>query len=233
MSRKDKSILLFSGGLDSFIAWHYLDYPPVLFMNAGQSYAKKELETVEYFLQRNKNMKLEIDNSLNLSGWEEKNYYIPYRNVLFSMVGSLYAPKVYLIGIKGDSVDDNNSIATELMSKFFINFNHNKNIVITSPFYKKSKSQIVRWYLQQKLPIKELLRTRSCYDKNSPGQCGRCASCFRRWVALENNNIKEEYDSPPWEWAEVKSYIRKMKAGLYDRERTEETLRALKKYVKL
>lgn len=233
MNRKNKNILLFSGGLDSFIAWHYLNYPPVLFMNAGQSYAKKELETVEYFAQKYKNMKLEINDSLNLSRWEEKNYYIPYRNVLFSMIGSLYAPMIYLVGIKGDSVDDNNPTATKLMSKFFINFNYNKNIIITSPFYQKSKSQIVKWYLKQKFPIQELLRTRSCYDKNSQGQCGKCGSCFRRWVALENNNIKEEYDSPPWEWVEVKIYIKKMKAGLYDKERTEETLYALKKYIKL
>ena len=35
------------------------------------------------------------------------------------------------------------------------------------------------------------------------------------------------------EWVEVKNYIRKMKAGLYDKERTEETLYALKKYIKL
>jgi len=233
MNRKNKNILLFSGGLDSFIAWHYLNYPPVLFMNAGQSYAKKELETVEYFAQKYKKMKLEINNSLDLSQWEEKNYYIPYRNVLFSMIGSLYASKIYLVGIKGDSVDDNNPIATKLMSEFFINFNYNKNIIVTSPFYQKSKSQIVRWYLKQKLPIQELLKTRSCYNKDSQGQCGKCGSCFRRWVALENNNIKEKYDSPPWEWVEVKNYIRKMRAGLYDKERTEETLYALKKYIKL
>ena len=233
MNRKNKNILLFSGGLDSFIAWHYLNYPPVLFMDAGQSYAKKELETVEYFAQKYKNMKIEINISLNLSRWEEKNHYIPYRNVLFSMIGSLYAPQIYLVGIKGDSVDDNNPTAAKLMSKFFINFNYNKNIIITSPFYQKSKSQIVRWYLKQEFPVKELLRTRSCYDKDSQGQCGKCGSCFRRWVALENNNIKEEYDSPPWEWAEVKTYIRKMKAGLYDKGRAAETLYALKKYIKL
>lgn len=233
MNYKNKKILLFSGGLDSFIAWHYLDHPVTLFINAGQSYVQKESETVKYFSQKYENMKLKVDNSLDLSQWEEKNYYIPYRNVFFSMVGSLYAPRVYLIGIQGDSVDDNNPIATKLMSKFFMNFNYDKKVVITSPFYKKSKSQIVQWYLKKKLPVEDLLRTRSCYDKDSYGQCGKCASCFRRWVALENNDIKEDYDSPPWEWIEVKNYIKKMKLGLYDKKRTEETFNALKKYKKL
>lgn len=233
MNYKYKTILLFSGGLDSFIAWHYLNYPPILFMNAGQSYIKKEIEVVKYFNKKYKKIKIHIDKSLNLTQWEEKNYYIPYRNILFSMIGSLYASKVYLIGIKGDSVDDNNSNATKLMSEFFINFNTNKKIIITSPFYQMSKSQIVRWYLEQKLSVQDLLKTRSCYNKNTRNQCGKCSSCFRRWVALENNNIKEKYDSYPWEWEEVKNYIKKMKAGLYDQKRTQETFYALKKYIKL
>ncbi len=233
MDQKHKTILLFSGGLDSFIAWHYLNCPPVLFLNASQSYVKKELKAVKYFARKYRKMKVYIDSSLDLSLWEEKNHYIPYRNVFFSMIGSLYAPKVYLVGIKGDSVDDNNPIATKNMSKFFINFNANKNINITSPFYNMSKSQIVKWYLEQKLPIQDLLKTRSCYNKNTSGQCGKCSSCFRRWVALENNNIKEEYDSPPWKWEETKNYIKKMKAGLYDKERASETFCALKKYIKL
>ncbi len=233
MNIKHKSILLLSGGLDSFIAWHYLNCPPVLFIDAGQSYVRKELKSVKNIASKYKRMELHIDNSLHLSRWEEKNHYIPYRNVLFSMVASLYAQKVYLIGVKGDSVDDNNPKATKLMSNFFLNFNDNKKTVVTSPFYHMSKSQVVRWYVKQGLPVKNLLLTRSCYDRNTLGQCGRCGSCFRRWVALENNNIKEKYDSPPWKWSEVKHYVSKMKAGLYDQDRVEETFFALRKYIKI
>lgn len=233
LNQKHNSILLFSGGLDSFIAWHYLNHPPVLFMDAGQSYAPKELKTVKYFARKYPKMKLCVDRSLDLSTWEEKNFYIPYRNVLFSLVASLYAPTIYLVGIKGDSVVDNNPNATRLMSKFFPNFNATKNMLVTSPFYKMSKSRIVKWYLDQGLPLGDLLRTRSCYDKDSAGQCGKCGSCFRRWVALENNNIREQYDSPPWKWIEVKKYIRKIRAGHYDKERAAETLQALSKYIKL
>lgn len=229
--KKYKEILLFSGGLDSFIAWHYLGHPPVLFINAKQSYAKKELETVKYFAKKLK-MELIIDNSLDLSKWESKNHYIPYRNVFFSMIASLYASKVYLVGIKGDSVDDNNSKITKVMSRFYENFNSNKKIEVTSPFYEMTKKQIVKWYLDQKLPIDDLIRSRSCYDKNSKTQCGKCGSCFRRWVAFENNGIKEPYDFNPWEWEEVKVYKKNMKKNLYDKERTKETMRALKKYEK-
>src|SRR4030042_273766 len=139
---KHNSILLFSGGLDSFIAWHYLKYPPALFLNAKHSYAEKEIKTVKFFSRKYKDMKIYIDNSLDLSRWEEENFYIPYRNIFFVMVASLYAPKVYLIGIKGDRVDDNNPNASRLMSKFLLNFNENKNIEVISPFYKMSKSSL-------------------------------------------------------------------------------------------
>jgi 7-cyano-7-deazaguanine synthase in queuosine biosynthesis len=233
MRPKNKSILLFSGGMDSFIAWHYLKYPPVLFLNAKQSYIEKEIKTVKYFSRKYKKMKLYIDNSLNLSKWEEGNFYIPYRNIFFAMIASLYAPEIYLIGIKGDRVDDNNLNASRLMSKFLLNFNENKNINVSSPFYKMTKSNLVKWYINNKLPVGDLLKTRSCYNKKTMNQCGQCNSCFRRWVALENNGIKEKYDSPPWKWKGAKKYIRKMKAGLYDKERTEETFLALKKYIKI
>jgi 7-cyano-7-deazaguanine synthase in queuosine biosynthesis len=229
MKQTFKSILLFSGGLDSFIAWHYLHRPPVLFINARQSYADKELKATRLLARRCK-MRSYEDNSFNLSEWEEKNYYIPYRNILFAMVGSLYAQKVYLIGVRGDRVDDNNPVATALMTNFFGHFNSNNGIRVTSPFYKMSKSQIVQWYVRQQLPIQDLLATRSCYNKFTPNQCGECPSCFRRWVALENNNIHEKYDVEPWKWIGAKEYIKNMKTGLYDSLRIKETIAALSKY---
>lgn len=231
-NQKLKNILLFSGGLDSFIAWHYLNHPPVLFMKAGQSYEKKELATVKYFSKLYKDMELHIDKSINISTWEESNHYIPYRNVFFTMVASLYAPVVYLVGILGDSVNDNNLDATKKMGIFYNNFNNNP-VIVTSPFYKMSKSQIVKWYLEKGLPLSDLLRTRSCYDKGTSGHCGKCGSCFRRWVAFENNGIHEKYDSPPWQWKEVNNYLKKIKKGLYDQQRSKETLFALKKHIEI
>jgi len=233
MINKHNSILLFSGGMDSFIAWHYLNYPPVLFLDAGQSYLKKELKTVKYFSKKYKKMKLYVDKSLDLSKWERGNFYIPYRNVFFVMIASLYAPNIHLVGIKGDNVDDNNPNASKLMAKFLMNFNNNKGIKVASPFYEMTKSEMVRWFIDNNLPIEDLLKTRSCYSNNTMNQCGKCNSCFRRWVALENNGIKETYDSPPWLWDGARDYIKKMKAGLYDQKRTDETFRALEKYIAL
>lgn len=233
MKKKYDSVLLFSGGLDSYIAWHYLNHPPVIFLNAKQSYFQKELIAVQNIAQKNKNMELIVDNSLDLSFWEEPDHYIPYRNVFFSMIASLYSDKVYLIGIKGDRVDDNNPEATKLMSIFYRNFNHENKVTVTSPFYNMTKSEIVKWYLDKKLPVENLLLTRSCYGTDSLNQCGKCSSCFRRWVALENNGIKEKYDSNPWEWSEVKRYLDDIKKGVYNKDRAKETIQALSKYINL
>lgn len=230
MAKKYDSILLFSGGMDSYIAWHYLNRPPVIFLNAKQSYWRKELDAVKNISKKYKDMKVIVDGSLDLSKWEEDDHYIPYRNVFFSMIASLYAKKVYLVGIKGDLVDDNNPKAARLMSGFYKNFNHNQEVVVTSPFYNMTKSEIVKWYIGKRLPIKNLLISRSCYAESSSGQCGRCSSCFRRWVALENNDVHENYDSPPWEWKEVKRYVVDIKKGKYDEDRAKETLAALKKH---
>ena len=230
---KHNEILLFSGGLDSYIAWHYLNKPPVLFFDAKHSYANKELKTVTHFANRHPEMILEIDHTLNLEPWEKADFYIPYRNVLFTMIGSLYASKVHLIGIRGDSVNDNNPEATKKMAEFYNLFDPEAPIEVSSPFYDMTKTKIVEWYLKQGLPVEDLTRTRSCYDKNTDGQCGKCGSCFRRWVAFENNGVTEKYDSSPWEWEAVDRYIEDMKQGKYDQYRTEETLQALSNYRKV
>ena len=40
-------ILLFSGGIDSFIAYHYLKEPRTLYLDLGTPYTKKEIEFVK------------------------------------------------------------------------------------------------------------------------------------------------------------------------------------------
>ena len=39
--------LLFSGGLDSFILWHLLDYPTPVYVTLGHKYERRELATIE------------------------------------------------------------------------------------------------------------------------------------------------------------------------------------------
>ena len=55
-------ILLFSGGIDSFVAWHYLNKPKTVYFNLQSRYSLREISVVKKLIPTTI-----IDNSLNLS----------------------------------------------------------------------------------------------------------------------------------------------------------------------
>ena len=116
-SQLDREVLLFSGGIDSLIAYHYLDFPQPLYVMMGHKYEAKELNCIE-------NLKLIIPRlkdieyySNNLSKFELKdNAYIPFRNLHLALNASHYGNKIYMAGVKGDDVPDKTPNAFDVMS---------------------------------------------------------------------------------------------------------------------
>jgi hypothetical protein len=102
--------------------------------------------------------------------------------------------------------------------------------MVDSPFWNKTKTEIVGWYLAQGLPPEHLLLTFSC--SSTDGQrthCGACSSCLRRWTSLANNGIEGQFDNPPWNWNRVRSYyLPAMRRGRYPAHRAAELFAALR-----
>ena len=151
-------ILLFSGGLDSYIAYHYLEEPKTLYVDLGHRYADKEKEVVNFLLPWTI-----IDRRLNLGDWEEEDANIPMRNAFLVMIAAKYDPNVVLVVQKGETdVPDRtksffremNTLVAQLTS---IKFN------LSSPFFNVTKTQMVKWYLSAGHSVEKLLKTRSCY----------------------------------------------------------------------
>ena len=216
-------ILLFSGGMDSYIGWHYLSKPNTLYVDLGHRYAPHEVDMVKKLIPDTI-----IDTRLNLAEWEERDANIPLRNAFLIMIASMYDKDVVLVVQRGEMNIPDRSVY------FFNNFGEwlsylwNDKRSISTPFFHMTKTQMVEWYLKMGLPKETLLSTRSCY---SPYElpCGDCAACFRRWVAFINNGIQETYTNPITKYSGIPEYINKMKLKKYDRLRTEETFKALKK----
>jgi 7-cyano-7-deazaguanine synthase in queuosine biosynthesis len=80
-----------------------------------------------------------------------------------------------------------------------LSFHFEREINLINPFDHMTKVQMVRWYLDQELSVTNLLNTVSCYSKDD-GQCGQCGSCFRRYVALEINGIKDQFKGNILQW---------------------------------
>jgi 7-cyano-7-deazaguanine synthase len=218
-----RELLLFSAGLDSFPAWHFLGKPRALYFDSGHYGRQQEIDTVRTLAAAH-GMDLEISAELDLSARATvQGDLIPFRNVLFAMLAAFRADVIWCIGVKGDHTADKSPEAFARMSEVLTEF-AGRPIRVDSPFWDKTKTEIVAWYLAAGLPVEGLLQTFSCA---TPGDafvhCGRCPSCLRRWIALVNNGITGTFAHDPWTWERVAAYyVPAMAEGRYPPHRVEE-----------
>lgn len=221
-------VLLFSGGIDSYVGYFYLKKKlnlkelKTVYFNLGAPYNEREIKVVKQLIPETI-----IDSSLNVGDTQRGvNAFIPYRNMLIAMLCAKYGKKIWICGLKDDKVEDKNPAAFKEMQRClnFISKPEDK-VEICSPFWDMPKSQVVKWYMENVDSTGvSLLNTISCYDGNEQtNYCGRCPSCFRKFVALRENGINIEF----YNQALVNDYIKR--ANQYEEQRRRSIL-ALKNY---
>jgi hypothetical protein len=215
------ALLLYSGGLDSYIACEFLNRPKTLYCKINHRYQEFELEAIEKTIPNTI-----IDNSLNLGRWEKPDADIPMRNALMLMIAANYDDDLFLVAQAGEMAIPDRSPKFFKEISPFISFLTEKQVRVKTPFFTMTKTEMVKWYLFHGFKKEDLLKTRSCYS-DGPIPCGACGACFRRWVSLKCNGIEEPMLNNILDWEGTKKYIEKMKKGLYDPSRTEETFTAL------
>lgn len=212
-------VILYSGGLDSFAGYHLLNKRnpgewTKAYFQLGTRYGAKEANTLPgdvYF-----------SDNLRLGEFERSDAFVPQRNVLLvTLAQAIYsADEIALCGVKGEYSRDKHPKFYRQMSEI-LSYTAGKSVRVFSPFEKMTKSQAVRTLLEPDGRIRPeliagIMETTSCYDPRSRA-CGQCMSCFRRWVALENNGLAHltEWDNPPWrsEFASAAS-LRKLPFGM-------------------
>lgn len=229
----DKEVLLMSGGLDSTIAYWYLEKPYSLWIDIGQKYKAKEKEAVKN-LKRRYDINIDFIKGLDLSQFEKgENAYIPRRNALLLQLASYYGNKLFLVGIEGDNVEDKSPEAFQEIENclnFISKEKEDKQIKIRSPFWGLSKGEIVRWFKKNVPDAEEILLTSvSCYDKDIEWQCGSCKSCFRKAIAMDYNNMNIDWFDKNSEVVDY--YIDRI--DTYGYKRRKETKQVLRKWGKL
>lgn len=214
-------ILLFSGGIDSFVAYHYLGKPKTVYFNLGTPYTGKEIKVITQLIPETI-----IDHSLNLSSRQiGQNAYIPFRNLYLAMLASKYDNDIVIAGVKDDDVSDKNE---QVFEKFSILLSELEGgpITVTSPFWGMTKEQVVNWYLQNH-PAEDLFKTVSCYSEEATTYCGKCPSCFRKWCALRANKLVIPFYNKPL----MREYYQKALDGHYIPERNKLIIKLLKEYL--
>lgn len=225
MRRLDR-ILLLSGGIDSYIAWHYLNKPATIYFPLGTPYTDKEMKVVMAM-----DAEIIFDFSLEHLGEQQvgEKAYIPYRNLYLAMEASKYSDNIVIAGIKGDDVSDKTEAIfaefSALLSKL-----ENRTITVSSPFWNMTKEDIVNWYIDT-VPGKEQIdlvdETVSCYSISKENYCGACPSCFRKWCALVNSG---EYSVKFNNLDLMNSYYSDALEGKYIPERNQSILQAVRRF---
>jgi 7-cyano-7-deazaguanine synthase in queuosine biosynthesis len=188
-------IVLYSGGLDSYIGWWLLrqetGWQPVYF-KLNTPYTWKE---VKYMPQAD-----EVVFSSMLDLRHIEGIHIPQRNVLLCAAAqSIFnADEVALCSVADDIYPDNNIVFHRRMSQL-LTHTAQKAVQVFSPFmlvpgHGMTKTQAVSQYLKLGGDARMLQMTISCYDPNVV-QCGTCRACMRREGALVANKIDPSF--PP------------------------------------
>jgi len=215
-------ILLFSGGVDSFIAYSYLGGPKTLYFNLGTPYAQKEIEFVKKV-----DPKIIIDVNLRYLGKTQQGdkAYVPFRNMLMAAEAVRYDDHVVIAGLKDDQVSDKNESIFGKFSDLFSEM-EGRPITVSSPFWQATKSDIVKWYLNNGGKEESLLETVSCYSSIIDNYCGNCPCCFRKWVAFRGNGIDLDFNNNIL----MDEYYQSAKEGKYILQRNEAIMREIDAY---
>lgn len=189
---EDRHVVMFSAGIDSTTTAAILKSegknPLLLFVNTGG-------DDMEYSLQQaqkiSKEMDLELIVSNDLLEYCKRtavgtNIYIPWRNLLFAILGATYGKHIYIAGIKGDfSPDKTPEVFNQFKNVLNASAGPLENVeFLDSILWDKDKIEVARTLanLGYGHLIKDIL---GCYHPIDRKHCGNCIACFRKYIMLK------------------------------------------------
>lgn len=183
-----KQVILYSGGMDSYILSAMYPDAMRIYVDVRSRYADKEMA----HLPRG----VTVVRGLDLSSWERADAIIPGRNFFLALVAAQYGEEIMLGATLGDLSTDKDpkfaALGTELLQHMFSGRHFQdpeRSPRIALPISGMSKGQLVAWYMKQRRRDQlGLVNTVSCYHPDKL-QCGECKSCVRKWIALEHSHV--------------------------------------------
>lgn len=216
-STPDRSVLLYSGGMDSVCASWLLSPDVCLYVQMGGRYGAKEHAAHR---PPPRGELLLLTGVLDLTRFEREDLIVPQRNAYLVLLAAQYGRRIMLAATAGDRSTDKDTPFVELMTGLLhhlwapSHWNEGGDHRVELPLAGMSKRQIVAAYLAAGGDA-DLLTTcgGSCYSAHSLA-CGACKACARRWVALKLNGIDKRFDADPREYF-TPEMIERALAGRY------------------
>jgi 7-cyano-7-deazaguanine synthase len=220
---KGKKVLLYSGGMDSWLIAKIWNPDVKLYVNINGRYNKQEIKHLP---------KDVIIETLDLSKWERTDKIIPLRNLYLTMIASNYGDKICLGATAGDRVLDKSydfanrtsDILSFLYSKQWW-IPEGRNIEICLDFKNKTKVDLLTDYINNGGNIETAwTESFSCYEPDDKGNvCMQCKPCFRKFIAFATLGFIDKTWLPTVIPYIGKNIIPDIKNGTYGRGKSEET----------
>jgi 7-cyano-7-deazaguanine synthase len=211
----NKTILIYSGGLDSTVLlYHLIDSGQsvkCLSFNYGQRH-KKEIESARYFCEKFDVEHDEIDltalkkllSSSCLTSDTEvpeghyaeesmKSTVVPNRNMIMLSIGVAHAINSKFDNVAYAAHNGDHAIYPDCRESFVRPFSEAvrnadwHSVEILRPFVNYSKTQVVK--IGESLGV-EFAKTWSCYNGRE-FHCGKCGTCVERKEAFSESNVKD------------------------------------------
>ena len=234
-------VLLFTSGIDSYIAREYLINHgrrfDCLYFNHGGKYCKVELEYIDRLT-----FDVKICDYISFKDIEQETAFIPNRNIVMAiMANSMNYERIWIGGSKSDRVCDNNEKVFSELSQLLTSMNQ-VSISVNSPFFDCYKDDMIRWFVLNKGSSREsrielLDRTFSCFNplidyqsqhtsinershEHITRECQNCNACFRKSAVLFSCGVNRDFYNPNI----VESYEKDFKNCLVDTPRSKNTM---------
>ena len=218
-----KKVLLYSGGMDSWLIDKIWKPDIKLYIDMNTRYSKEEIKKLP---------KDVIIEKLDLGKFEREDSIIPLRNLFLVMLASNYGNEVCLGATAGDRVLDKSLEFGEKTSDLLTylyqkqHWTEERKIKINLDYKSFTKTQLIKKYIEQGGNIEEAVKESfSCYYPIDSKECWNCKPCFRKYVSFKLNG----YDFGKEIDLKIKTYLEKeiipyIKNGTYGRAEEEKEI---------
>lgn len=193
------TVLLYSGGMDSFIADHLWQPDVRVYAALGHRYQQQELLTIH-----RSGVQVHVDDRLFLGDLELPNAIIPLRNLYLFAIGTHHGRTVGLgalaTEVNADKSEAFRQQAQQVLATCYAEsyWSDGEPPSLVYPLANHSKADAVAAYLKTGGDGDRLVaHTRSCYDGHSRLPCGHCSACLKRHIALTLNGLGERTANDP------------------------------------
>lgn len=176
-----RKVLLYSGGMDSWLIDKLWKPDVKLYIALGTENSKEELKRLP---------KDVVVKQFDLHEYEDKtrNFILPLRNLFLVELASYYGDEICL-GSTADDIHLDNcpkfiEHAEQVLNYLWAETGRQCSVVM--PYAHLTKAQLLQEYINKGGDIEYAYReTFSCYTPNNGKECGKCSSCIQKRNAFK------------------------------------------------